>query len=162
METSNSHHNSGHSETPKHKHSKIFIWIVAALAGLIVLVAVFSLGVTVGFHKASFTYSWASNYSNNFGQPGGRGFMQAPPTGQFFNDHGLDGTILSIDQNSVVIKDEDSNEKTVLISPTTTIRQGSGNITAAGLKTGQEIVVIGEANNLGQVEAKFVRVFNAQ
>jgi hypothetical protein len=148
----------GHPEKPQ--HSKFFIWIVLGLTQLIIIVAVFALGVSVGIHKARFTYSWASNYPSNFGQNGGAFIKTPPQAGQFFNDHGLDGIILTTSAGSVAIKDEDSNEKTILINQSTTIRQDSGNITAADLKTGEEIVVIGEANDQGQVQAKFIRVLN--
>ena len=142
-------------------HSKIFIWIVLGLTQLIIVIAVFSLGVSVGFHKARFTYSWSNNYPNNFGQPGGKLLLQMPPPGgQFFNAHGLDGTILSTSTDSIVIKDEDGNEKTIITDPSTTIRLGSQNIMANELKSDQEIVVIGEDNDQGQIQAKFIRVLN--
>jgi hypothetical protein len=131
---------------------------VALLAELIILIGIFSLGVNVGLKKAGFTYAWSQNYSKNFG--GQFNPIPAPPDSQFFNAHGLDGTILTLDKNSIIIKDEDSNEKTVTVSAQTTIRQNFQNIKFTGLKTGEEIVVIGDPNPQGQINAKLIRVLN--
>jgi len=142
----------------KTPHCRTFKFTIALLAELILLVGAFSLGVNIGLKKAGFTYSWSQNYPNNFG---GRGaLIPPPPGGQFFNAHGLDGTILTLDKNSIVIKDEDSTEKTLLITPQTTIRLNFQNLAPADLKTGEEIVVIGEPNPQGQIEAKLIRVLN--
>ena len=137
-------------------HSKTFKITVVILAELILLIGAFWLGINVGFKKAFFTYSWSQNYPNNFG---GR-TMMAPPNAQFFNAHGLDGIILSLDQNSLVIKDEDSNEKTISITPQTVIRQDFQTLQAKDLKIGEEIVIIGSANPQGQIDAKLIRVLS--
>ena len=142
----------------KNPHSKIFKFAVALLAELIILIGVFSLGMSVGFRKAGFTYSWSQNYPNNFG--GRQVLVAPPPSGAFFNPHGLDGTILNFDKNTLVLKDEDSTEKTVLISPQTSIRLNFQNLKPTDLKAGEEIVVIGEPNPQGQIEAKLIRVLN--
>lgn len=142
----------------KTPHSKIFKFSIALLAELILLIGAFSLGMNVGFHKADFTYSWNQNYPNNFGGP--KILTMPPPNGAFFNPHGLDGTILSVDKNTLVIEDGDNNEKTVIISPQTSIRQNFQNLQPADLKMGEEIVIIGEPNPQGQIDAKFIRVLN--
>jgi hypothetical protein len=135
-------------------HSQTFKIIVAVLLEMILLTGAFWLGITVGVHKAGFGYSWSQNYNNNFG--GSRMPVQPPPGA--FNPHGLDGTILSVGKNGLVIKDEDSNEQPVLISPQTVIRQNLKNLQPADLKTGQEIVIIGEPNLQGQINAKLIRI----
>jgi RNase P/RNase MRP subunit p29 len=143
------------SKTP---HSKIFKFVIALLAELIILVGIFSLGMNIGIKKAGFTYAWSQNYLNNFG--GSRMMVAPPPSGQFFNPHGLDGTILSSDKNTLVIKGDDNTEKTILISPQTTIRFNFQNLQESDLKTGEEIIVIGDPNPQGQIEAKLIRVLN--
>lgn len=139
----------------KTSHSKFFKITAVILAELILLIGAFSVGTKVGFRKAVFTYSWSQNYPNNFG---GSKMMPPPPNGQFFNPHGMDGTILSADKNTLVIKDGDNNEKTVIISAQTAIRQNFQSLGPTDLKTGEEIVVIGEPNPQGQIEAKLIRV----
>lgn len=146
--------NTQYSKIP---HSKIFKFTIALLTVLILLVGAFSLGIKVGLKKAGFAYSWSQNYSNNFGGPK----MMPPPSGsQFFNPHGLDGTILSADKNTLSIKGDDNTEKTVLIFSQTTIRVNFQSLKASDLKAGQEIMVIGDSNLEGQIEAKFIRVLN--
>jgi hypothetical protein len=168
METSNEAKNNPPENKPADKilspafnqtpHTKTFKFTIALLAELILLVGAFSLGVNVGLKKAGFTYSWSQNYPNNFG--GRQALISPPPGNEFFNPHGLDGIILNADKNTVVIKDEDSTEKTLLISPQTTIRLNFQNLAPADLKTGEEIVVIGEPNGQGQIDAKLIRVLN--
>ena len=142
----------------KQKHnffqSKTFKWAVFILAELILLIGVFDLGMKVAFHKARFTESWTRNYPKNFGRP------MMKPDSHFFNAHGLEGKILSIEKNSLTIKDQDNNEKTVLLLPTTTIRKNNSDIKPADLKVNDEIVVIGAPNDQGQVEARLIRVLN--
>ncbi len=140
-------------------HSKIFIFTVAGLLELILLIGVFALGMRVGFHKANFTCSWERNYPENFNLPGRR-LLLPPPPGSLFNAHGVFGIILSKDQTKLVIKDQDNTEKTVVVSDGTTIRRNFDSLTANDLKAGQQIVVIGEANSQGQIEAKLIRVLN--
>lgn len=140
-------------------HSKAFKIIVVILTELILLIGAFSLGINVGFKKAFFTYSWNQNYPNNFG---GRAILAPPSNAQFFNAHSLDGIILSLDQSNLVIKDEDSNEKTIIITPQTVIRQNFQTLLAKDLKTGEEIVIIGEANAQGQIDAKLIRVLSKE
>jgi hypothetical protein len=134
-------------------HSKIFKTIVAVLLELILLTGAFWLGINVGQRKAGFATSWSLNYPSNFA---GRRVIVASPPG--FNPHSLDGTILSTDKSGVVIKDEDSNEQTILISLQTVIRLNSQTLQTADLKTGEEIVVIGEPTPQGQIDAKLIRV----
>ena len=143
----------------KTRHSKIFILIVAGLIELLLIIAVFSVGVKVGAHKARFTYSWANNYPQNFEGPAGQ-MRLLPPPGRFFNAHGLAGTILSKDSNGLIVKDQDGDEKTVVVSDDTTIRQNSENLKVDDLKVNQQILVLGEPNDNGQIEAKLIRVFS--
>jgi hypothetical protein len=142
----------------KTAHSKTFKFSIALLAELILLIGAFSLGINVGFRKAGFTYSWSQNYPNNFG--GRPALIAPPPSNAFFNPHGLDGTILNSDKNTLILKDEDGTEKTVLISSQTSIRMNFQNLKPADLKTGEEVVVIGDPNPQGQIEAKLIRVLN--
>ena len=145
---------------PMH-HSKVFKWIVAILAELIIIIGVFALGMSVGFHKAGYTYAWAVNYPSNFGSTTFRG-MPPPQPGQMLDSHGVDGEILDVDGDTLTIKDEDNTEKTITISSTTPIRENSENLTVSQLKPDEDIVIIGEPNSQGQIQAKFIRIFTAQ
>lgn len=139
------------------EHSKTFKVLVVVLFELILLIGAFTLGLRVGVGKAGYTYSWAVNYPNNF--VGGRRILMPPPP-QFINAHGLDGTILSMSNSNLYIKDEDGNENTIVVSPTTSIRQNFQSLQVNDLKVNEEIVVIGSANDKGQIDAKLIRVLN--
>jgi hypothetical protein len=147
---------------PLESHSKTFKFLVVILAELILLLGAFSLGLQVGFHKADFTYSWISHYPKNFTGPGGAQLMPPPPdNGEFFNAHGLFGIILSNNgDKGLIIKDSDGNEKTILLGQGTTIRLNYQTIQQQNLKANQEIVIIGEPNGLGQIQARFVRILD--
>lgn len=140
--------------------SKIFKIIVFGIAGLIVLLFVFETGKMVGFRKASFSYKWGENYRQNFGGPragffgdfGVEGFMEA---------HGVSGQIIKIDNSSLVIKGVDNVEKIVQIKDDTIIRHLRETLKLSDLKVNDFIVVIGEPNDSGQIEAKFIRILPA-
>lgn len=140
--------------------SKPFIITAAVLVELILLIGAFNLGMKVAFHKARFTYSWMSNYPANFGLPGGPGrFMDhAPGDHEFLNASGIFGQIVSATGTAVTIKGADNNEKSVSISQETAIRRGLSDIKPTDLKQGEQVVVFGEADDNGQIEAKLIRV----
>ncbi|MDR3643311.1 MAG: hypothetical protein P4L74_06840 [Candidatus Doudnabacteria bacterium] len=142
-------------------HSRLFKFLALSLIELIVLIGVFALGINIGLHKARFTYAWINQYPKNFGGPQPAQFMPVPPGNVFFNSHGVSGQILSTNgTSSLIIKDSDNNEKTVLIGTGAVIRENFETIQPQSLKAGQEIVVIGEPNQQGQIQARFVRVID--
>ena len=142
-------------------HSRKFKWLIFALVELIIFIGVFALGLNIGFRKAGFTYSWASHYKSNFGAPQTAQLIPPPPSNGYFNPHGVFGQILSANgTTSVIIKDSDSNEKTILLSPGAVIRQDYQTILPQNLKAGEQIVVIGEPNDQGQIQAKFIRIID--
>jgi hypothetical protein len=137
------------------KTFKIIIWVVVAL---IVLLLVFRLGIEVGYKKAQFSYHWGENYHLNFGGPKGGFFLPPNKNDEFISSHGAAGQIIKIDNNNLIIKDQENVEKSILIKDDTTIFCLRQKIKASDLKTGDFIVVIGDPNNAGQIEAKLIRV----
>jgi len=147
--------------------SKTFVAIVAILFGLALLAGAFGLGVFVGYRKAAFSYRWGENYNLNFGGPRGGFFQNFQDLGgrDFINGHGVFGQIIKIDLSTgsgqaaaLVIKGQDDIERVVLVKSDTSIRGFGGDIKPGDLKTGEYVTVIGEPNNQGQIEAKFIRV----
>ncbi len=125
--------------------------------GLIILALVFMAGMFVGMEKARFSYNWRANYYRNFG---------APPPPPLFSDrgysnaHGSAGQVIGVDGNTLSVKSAEGNEKIVLITPQTSIKQGYAEITSGQIKVNDDIVFIGSPNNQGQIEAKFIRILN--
>lgn len=144
--------------------SNIFKGIILSIAGLIILSFVFSLGVFVGAKRADFSFKWAEEYHRNFGGPqkGFFGEFMGPNNG-FANANGSFGQIIKIDNNILTVKDldGDNSEKTILVSDKTIIIYLKKNIKLADLKTGDNIVTIGNPNNNGQIQADLIRVMPA-
>ena len=134
-------------------NTKFSIKILYGVGSIIVLVLVFSLGVSVGFHKASFGHAWAENYERNFGTMPGR-----PPFDNFPNASGAVGKIIKIGFPTIIVEDKDNTEKVVLIKDDTQIQKTQEKITENDLKIDDFVVIIGSPNTQGQIEAKFIRV----
>ncbi len=145
--------------------SKKFHIITWGLAGLIVLLFVFGFGIFVGYKKASFSYRWGKNYYRNFAGPRTgffRDFDRDLEGTDFINSNGIFGLIIKIDLpgQTLIVKGSDNVEKTVLVSDKTTIIDRRESIRSSDLKTDERVVIIGVPNEQGQIEAKFIRVFN--
>jgi hypothetical protein len=76
------------------------------------------------------------------------------------NGHGIAGTIISISDNSIVIKDRDNKENTISVNDKTIINQGRDTIKIEDLTSENEIVVIGRPGDNGVIQADLIRVFN--
>ncbi len=141
--------------------SKGFRRMVAGLVGLFALILAFGLGLTVGFRKADFAYRWAENYNRNFAGPK-KGFLRLGPIGpEFTSTHGIIGTVLKVEGDTVVIKgDTDSTEKTIVTDSSTSIRKNQDNLKLTDIKPGDHLVIIGSPTSQGQIQAKFIRVFS--
>ena len=145
--------------------SKKFKLIIMILGVLIAFLIIFRLGVMVGFEKANFSYKWGENYHKNFAGPRG-GFMNdlqrgGPGDRDFIDSHGTVGEIIKIEVDTVLVRGKDNVEKSILIKNDTSIVRFKDNIKITDLKIGDIIVVLGAANDNGQIEAKLVRTMPA-
>ena len=141
-----------------------------AITGGIFLVALFSfaLGVKVGFHKATFSVRFGENYERNFlGGPENFDGTRMPRMAKMMglddrgmrNPHGVAGEILSIVDDTMVIKNRDNQESTLRIDDSTIINRGKQTLAVSDLATGDEIVVIGKPEEDGIILARLIRVF---
>lgn len=153
------------NEIIKSKGFKIAAIVVAFI--LVALVS-FAVGTKVGFRKALFSCNWGQNYERNFMGPrpsfGKPGFMGGTMRGfegkDFRNSHGLSGTIISIADNKIIIKDRDGKENTVAVTDKTIIHKNRfDNLKLSELKTDDQIVIMGKPDDSGVVEAILIRVF---
>jgi len=153
--------------------SKGFRIAVIATGSFLIALIIFSVGVNVGFHKARFSNDFGKNYERNF--MGSRPNMMGSefgPMGKMReklrdfegrgmrNGHGVAGTIISIADNSIVIKDKDGKENTISVSDKTIINFGRDSIKIGDLKNDEEIVVIGKPGDNGAINADLIRVFD--
>ncbi len=141
--------------------SRAFTLLLAILIELIIVLVVFRAGMSVGFYKASSSLRWGENYQRVFGGPRlGRPGPGWRGDDNFINAHGVAGQVISNDDGTIVIRSRDNIERTITTSSTTIIRQGSTDtIRPADLKANDQIVVLGESDEVGQIKAKFIRIF---
>ena len=137
--------------------SKLFKGIILGLAAFMILMLVFSLGIFVGARRADFSFRWAESYHRNFAGPK-EGFLNDFIGDEFMDANGVFGIILKIDGQTLTIKDKDNVERIVLVNEKTTIRYLKEDEELSDLKINDNIVVIGEPNSSGQIEASLIRV----
>ncbi len=149
--------------------SKIMKTTTIVVGVLLVAVISFAGGLAVGFHKARFSYAFGEHYEKNFmGRDGGtmmggdRRMSFASPRdfdgSDFHNGHGLIGEIISLSDNSLVVKDSSGKENIVALNDKTLVRSGRDEMKVADLQTGNRIAVIGKPGDDGTVNADFIRV----
>ncbi len=129
---------------------------VLSISTVAVICLIFGGGMYAGYHKARFSYQWGENYHKNFGGPRS-GFMGDFSGKDLINANGVAGQIMKIDSSTLVIKGRDNFEKIVAIKDDTIIRRLNETVKLSDLKINDFVVVIGEPNDSGQIEAKFVR-----
>ena len=131
------------------------------IGGVIITLVIFAAGVSVGIHKARFSDRFANNYERNFAPPRGPiDFMRGMEGQDFRNAHGIAGTIISITDNNIIVKDRGNKENTIAVSDKTVINRGRDNIKISDLKTDDEIVVMGKPADNGVINADLIRVFD--
>jgi len=138
-------------------NSKIIHRVVASIGIIIVILLILLIGINIGERKAGFAREFGNNFQKNFMGPNNgmieTGFNRMMPGG-----HGAIGEILSIKLPQIIISGPDNLEKTVIVTASTTIRKSQDNIASSDLKTGNFVVIIGEPNQNGQIEAKLIRI----
>ena len=143
--------------------TKKFKIALGIIGGLIFIMLAFSAGVFIGYHKARFSYSWSENYDRNFGGPH-RGpfgsFGPLPESGANFMDaHGTSGSVVSVGSSTLVVSGENGLEKKVNVNSSTIIRSQRATINLSDIKPGDSVIVIGNPNAQGQIEAQLIRSF---
>ncbi len=138
--------------------SKTVRGIIIGLGIAVILLGIFKLGTIAGYHKAEFSGRFGDNFHRNFVDPRG-GFFQntletSPPPG----GHGAVGEVVSIALPLIVVAGPDNLEKTVMIGEDTLIRQFRDNAAQSNIEVGNFIVVLGNPNEEGQIEAKLIRI----
>ena len=149
----------------KKKNQDFLKFIVIALACFTALFLIFGAGMAIGGMKARFSYKWAESYHKNFAGPKNGFFnnwQKTPPMpGDFIEGHGAFGEIIEINENGFVIKGRGEMEKVIVTTNDTIIKKGAETI-ENNLEVGCRIVVVGEPNQDGQIEAKLIRIFDEE
>ena len=145
-----------HEELVVFFESKILVRTLYCVGIFIILSLAFSTGMSVGFRKASFGRNWGENYERNFGMRPGS--MMGLGRDSFPNSHGAVGKILKVELPTITVEDKDKTEKVVLVKKDTNIQEMRQELKAENLKIDDFVIIIGNPNPQGQIEAKFIRV----
>jgi len=150
------------------KQNDAVIKVIKIIFVFIILIIVFGLGVFVGETKARFSCRWFENYPKNFAGPKG-GFIndwqKLPfPPGDILEAHGTFGKIIKTNGADFVIEGKDKVERIIKVDENTVIRSFrnmDSSFKLSDLKVGDYVVIIGSANEEGQIDAQFIRVLNS-
>jgi hypothetical protein len=145
--------------------SKNFKTLIYTLGILFIVLMIFQAGMLAGYKKASFGRNWGDNYERNFGFPPDGSRMMGGEfggLGNFPNAHGAIGKIIKLELPTMIVLDEkDNTEKVVVVNDKTEIRLMRDVTTPEKLKLDDHIIIIGEPNSSGQIEARLIRFLPA-
>lgn len=78
-----------------------------------------------------------------------------------FNDHGIIGSIDSIGNNTIVVKDRKGTLKTVLVNEQTKIKRGTIFLKFSDLKANEQVIVLGDlVEKENALKATIIRVMS--
>jgi len=137
--------------------SKNFKGALIGVGAFIAVLLIFGAGMAIGFKKADFSFRWGDNYHKNFGGPRG-GFFKDFTGRDFIEAHGVFGQIIKIDGQMIIIKGQGNVERLVVVKDTTIINRGRETIKISDLKVDDSVVIVGQPNASGQIEAKLIRI----
>ncbi|MCX6760865.1 MAG: hypothetical protein NTZ84_02070 [Candidatus Nealsonbacteria bacterium] len=153
------------SKGEKFLRSDYLKWAIMGLIITVIIFLIFGAGIWVGEKRAGFSFRWAEQYHRNFAGPqeGFLGDWKGFPQGEFIEAYGAFGQIIKINASTspdqtLVVKGKDDVEKIVLIKEDTIIKNLRETVKMNNLKVDDYIIVIGEPNEAGQTEAKFIRI----
>ncbi|HRZ29718.1 MAG TPA: hypothetical protein P5052_03110 [Candidatus Paceibacterota bacterium] len=86
--------------------------------------------------------------------------MMDRPGGDFIDGHGVFGEIIKISDNQIIINGQDKIEKIINIAKDTKIISFNQEIKLDQLKINDRIMILGDSNDQGKIDAKLIRVFN--
>ncbi len=141
-------------------NSKKFKAAITVIALAVVVLAVFQVGVFVGFKKASFAKNWGDNYYRTFGRPQNDFKMPGMPKMDIglTDSHGVAGRVLRVAPPRLMIESPEKIEKSVIIGDKTIIRRFRDNVDISSIQQDEFVVVLGSPNETGEIEAGFVRL----
>jgi len=136
--------------------SKLFKGLLVGIGIFILVLATLKIGIVVGVNRADFARGWSDNYHRNFGGPRS-GFFQPFDDRELIDGHGVFGKIIKTDGPVLIIKGKDNIEKIVVTDNSTSVNRLRESINVSDLKVNDYIIVIGEPDDSGQINAKLIR-----
>jgi hypothetical protein len=140
------------------KKIRTALWV---LGSLIVLLVIFGLGISVGYDRANFGSHFEQNYYHDFYGGPATGSAQYAMGPAPMAEHGIAGAVIDVTSSTISVEDSNNNEHSITVSSGTVIREDNATIGTGDIKIDDQVVVIGEPNAQGQVDARFIRVFTS-
>ena len=137
--------------------SKTFKGVIIGIVIVLVLAVVFQAGMFLGLKKAEFSGRLGENYNRIFGEQRG----PAMPFDNISGGHGAVGPVIRVSTSTLIVAEQNNIEKIVLMSDQTLVRKFRDDIKPSGINVGDFVSVLGEANNQGEIDARFIRVMPA-
>jgi hypothetical protein len=137
--------------------SETYSKLIKVLAVLFVVLIIFATGMYAGYSKAEFVYNWRNNYTRSINDP-------LSPFAPFEHDmddtnpHGAIGTIVSTNFPSFIVKGPHQAEEIVVVGSSTMVRNMRAPTSTDILRPGEQVIVIGQPDQSGRIQATFVRV----
>lgn len=139
------------------KDRTISIIVLSVVGGLII----FKLGMFAGYHKALFSYQ-SDNRHFMFSSSGVAGGMMLPAPGfareEFSTSHGATGRVVSVSLPTFVIASPDNKERTIMVGDRTMVRRFQNTVPATDIRADDFTVVLGNPDDAGRIQAKFIRL----
>lgn len=136
--------------------SKTLKGILIGIGIVVIELAVFRAGMGFGFSRALHAGRWSENYERNF--IGARPMMGPGSRDRdFVSGHGAIGTVVRIEGNTIIVRDQDK-EHSINVSATTSIRRFRDAVLLKDINAGDRIVVIGSPLSSGAVNADLIRI----
>ena len=135
--------------------------LVAGVVGVVILsFLIFHAGVVFGTHHNSFGGPFdRPNMGRGFRPPFFPGGFELPH-GFMPNLHGAVGAITEITLPTLTMETREGTNQTIFVSTSTMIRNGDDSNMAA-LSVGSQIIVLGDTNSEGRIDAKLIRILPA-
>jgi hypothetical protein len=135
--------------------SESFPKVLTGIGIALGVIVIFEAGVAVGRHEGVFSSRWGQNYERNFGGSS----MNMDGHGPMAN--GALGKVLQVSSSTILIADQNNQEQRVVLTDDTIIRDHETTVASTSIAVGTFVIVLGEPNMNGEIEAKLIRVIPA-
>ncbi len=132
--------------------------VVGVIGALILALLIFHAGVVVGSRRDRFLFV-RHGADRGFSFPFLLGGFALPYGGFIPNSHGAVGTITAVTLPTLSVETRGGTSETILVGTSTIIRN-SGESTSLALSVGDQVVVLGEPDSQGRIDATLIRVLS--
>jgi len=138
--------------------SSAYSRLVGILGVLLVALIIFWAGTAVGYREAVFSHQWDDNYAVEFGGSHSPFLPGMDGDDSSLNSHGAFGQIVAVRMPEFTVKGPAEAEKDIIVEDGTIIRYFHGQASTSELVPGETVVVIGEPDNQGRIQASLIRI----